>query len=69
MNPGPSLHPLRYVAATLGQMAAMLRDFDMPDSALLLEKAKTDIELRLAADPEQEAPKKRRASFRDPRGT
>jgi len=50
-------------------MAAMLRDFDMPDSALLLEKAKTDIELRLAADPEQEAPKKRRASFRDPRGT
>jgi hypothetical protein len=69
MKSGPSLHPLQYIAATLGQMAAMLRDFDMPDSAQLLEKVKSDIELKLAADPEQETPKKGRSSFRDPRGT
>jgi len=69
MNAEPRLHPLKYIAATLGQMATMLRDFDMPDSALHLEKAKADIEHRLAAHPEQEQPKKRRSSFRDPRGT
>ena len=69
MKSGPSLHPLQYIAATLGQMAAMLRDFDMPDSAQLLEKVKSDIELKLADHPEQEPPKRGRSSSGDPRGT
>jgi len=68
MKPAPTLHPLRYVAATLGQMAQMLRDFDMPDSALLLEKVKDDIEKRLIANPEQEPLAKRKSSSRDLRG-
>ena len=68
MKVAPTLHPLRYVAATLGQMAQMLRDFDMPDSALLLDKAKADIERQLAANPHQEQAVKRRASLRDTRG-
>jgi len=55
--------------ATLGQMAAMLRDFDMPDSAQLLEKVKSDIEQRLVDHPEPETPKRGRSSSRDPRGT
>jgi hypothetical protein len=42
-----SLHPLRYIAEALSQMAATLRDFDMPDSAVLLEKAKSDIQQKL----------------------
>jgi len=64
----PSLHPLRYVAATLGQMGQMLRDFDMPDSALLLEKVKADIEKRLAVNPDHDPVTKRR-SARDTRGS
>jgi len=69
MKSGPRLHPLQYIAATLGQMAAMLRDFDMPDSAQLLEKVKSDIEQRLADHPEPETPRRGRSSSRDPRGT
>jgi len=68
MKAAPTLHPLRYVAATLGQMAQMLRDFDMADSAVLLEKAKADIEKQLAANPHQEPAVKRKASGRDTRG-
>ena len=69
MKSAPTLHPLRYIAATLGQMAQMLRDFDMPDSALLLEKVKADIEKRLAANPDQEPLTKRRSASRDTRGS
>ena len=69
MKAVPTLHPLRYVAATLGQMAQMLRDFDMPDSALLLEKAKADIEKQLAVNPQQEPASKRKPSIRDTRGS
>ena len=34
-----SLHPLKYIAEALSQMAATLRDFGMSESAELLDKA------------------------------
>ena len=50
----PSLHPLKYIAEALSQMAATLRDFGMPESAELLEKAKADINQKLAERPRKE---------------
>jgi hypothetical protein len=38
---------LKYIAEALGQMADMLRDFELPDAARHLQQAKTDIEHRL----------------------
>jgi hypothetical protein len=49
-----SLHPLRYIAEALSQMAATLRDFGMLESAELLEKAKADINQKLAEKPRKE---------------
>jgi len=49
-----SLHPLKYIAEALSQMAATLRDFDMRESAELLEKATTDITQKLAEKPKKE---------------
>ena len=43
-----SLHPLKYIAEALSQMAKTLRDFGMSESAELLEKAKADIDQKLA---------------------
>ena len=48
MNDATTLHPLKYIAEALGQMATTLRDFEMQDSALLLDKAKSDIDSKLA---------------------
>jgi hypothetical protein len=45
-------HPLSYFAVVLSQMTATLKDFDMPATAALLERAKTDIEEQLARDPD-----------------
>ena len=42
---------LKYIAVTLGQMANMLRDFEMIEVANLLETAKVDIEHELAPKP------------------
>ena len=42
-----SLHPLKYIAEALSQMAATLRDFEMQESAQLLDKAKSDIDKKL----------------------
>jgi hypothetical protein len=42
------MHPLKYIAETLSQMARALRDFEMQDSAQLLEKAKSDIDSKLS---------------------
>ena len=53
MTPAKPAHPLSYFAAVLSQMTATLKDFDMPATAALLEKAKTDIEEVLAKDPEK----------------
>ena len=49
-----SPHPLKYIAEALSQMAATLRDFGMPESADLLEKAKADIHGKLAEKPRKE---------------
>jgi hypothetical protein len=46
-------HPLSYFAMVLSQMTATLKDFDMPATAALLERAKADIEEELARDPEK----------------
>jgi hypothetical protein len=43
-----TLHPLKYIAEALGQMATTLRDFEMQESAQLLDKAKSDIDRQLA---------------------
>jgi hypothetical protein len=48
MNDIPTLHPLKYIAEALSQMATTLRDFEMQDSAQLLDKAKSDIDRKLA---------------------
>jgi hypothetical protein len=54
MTPFTTLHPLKYIAETLSQMAATLRDFEMPESAELLDKAKSDIDRKLAERPKKE---------------
>jgi hypothetical protein len=46
-------HPLNYFAVVLSQMTDTLKDFDMPATAALLERAKADIEEELARDPEK----------------
>lgn len=46
-------HPLSYFAVVLSQMTTTLKDFDMPATAALLERAKADIEDELARDPEK----------------
>lgn len=51
MTTAASPDALRYIAVTLGQMADMLRDFDMIEAAKLLETAKVDIEQELAPKP------------------
>ena len=48
MNDISTLHPLKYIAEALGQMATTLRDFEMQDSAQLLDKAKSEIDRKLA---------------------
>lgn len=42
-----TLHPLKYIAEALSQMATTLRDFEMLESAQLLDKAKSDIDQKL----------------------
>ena len=37
-------HPLSYFAEVLSQMTDTLKDFDMRETATLLERAKADIE-------------------------
>jgi len=57
MNPTPTMHPLKYIATALVQMASMLRDFDMPHSAQLLEQVQSDIEAKLAEMPSKKSAK------------
>jgi hypothetical protein len=56
MTPTKPVHPLSYFAVVLSQMTATLKDFDMPQTAALLEKAKADIEDELARDPDKAVP-------------
>ena len=54
MTTPSSQHPLKYIAEALSQMATTLRDFGMSESADLLEKAKADINQKLAEKPRKE---------------
>ena len=49
-----TLHPLTYIAEALAQMATTLRDFEMQEAAQLLDKAKSDIDNKLAEQPKRE---------------
>ena len=53
MTPTKTAHPLSYFAVVLSQMTVTLKDFDMAETAALLEQAKADIEEELAKDPEK----------------
>ena len=44
MNSAKTAHPLSYFAVVLSQMTVTLKDFDMQETAALLEQAKADIE-------------------------
>lgn len=48
-----SLHPLKYIAEALSQMAATLRDFEMQESARLLDEARSDIDKKLSDKPKK----------------
>ena len=50
----PKMHPLKYLADALSQIAATLRDFEMADSADLIDRAKSDIDRKLAKKPKTE---------------
>ena len=53
MKTAKPAHPLSYFAVVLSQMTASLKDFDMPATAALLERARADIEEELARNPEK----------------
>lgn len=42
------MHPLKYLADALAQIASTLRDFEMKDSADLIDRAKSDIDEKLS---------------------
>jgi hypothetical protein len=50
----PKLHPLTYLAEALAQIAATLRDFEMEESADLIDRARSDIDRKLAKKPKSE---------------
>ncbi len=53
MTAAKPAHPLSYFAEVLSQMTGTLKDFDMRETAALLEQARADIEQELARDPEK----------------
>ena len=60
-------HPLSYFAVVLAQMTSTLKDFDMPATAALLERAKADIEEELARDPDKAGVEEERTARRENR--
>jgi hypothetical protein len=60
-------HPLKYFATVLSQMTATLRDFNMYDTAALLEQAKADIEHKLGNDSATISPENQDMHKRDGR--
>jgi hypothetical protein len=65
MTPAKPAHPLSYFAVVLSQMTATLKDFDMLQTAALLERAKADIEEELARNPEKAVSEAGRMSRRE----
>ena len=64
MTAEKTMHPLSYFAEVLSQMTSTLKDFDMQETAALLERAKSDIEKELARDPEKSVAEEARQSER-----
>ena len=64
MTATKTMHPLSYFAEVLAQMTGTLKDFDMQETAALLERAKSDIERELARDPEKSVAEEARRSAR-----
>jgi len=60
-------HALSYFAVLLSDMTSTLRDFEMHDTAALLEQAKSNIEQVLAKDPEKPIAGEARKSVREAR--
>jgi hypothetical protein len=67
MTAAKAAHPLSYFATVLSQMTMTLKDFDMPATAALLERAKADIEEELARDPDKAALEAENKSRRESR--
>ena len=65
MSAAKPAHPLSYFAAVLSQMRDALKDFDMPATAALLERAKADIEEELARNPQKAGSEVRNRSRRE----
>jgi len=60
-------HPLSYFAEVLSQMTDTLKDFDMRETATLLERAKADIERELLKNPEKAVAGEAKISVREHR--
>jgi len=54
MNAVSRVHPLKYLADALSQIAATLRDFELHETAELLDKAQSDIARTLAQNANKE---------------
>jgi hypothetical protein len=53
MNTVSKVHPLKYLADALSQIAATLRDFELNETAELLDRAQSDITHRLAQNTDK----------------
>ena len=47
MTSHPDLRSLNYIAAALKQISVTLRDFELDDTAKLLDRARSDLESKL----------------------
>jgi hypothetical protein len=54
------LHSLNYIVATLGQISVLLRDFELNDTAQLLDAARLDLETKLPLRGERDRGQERR---------
>ena len=54
MNAISKVHPLKYLADALSQIAATLRDFELHETADLLDRARSDITRKLAQNTSKE---------------
>lgn len=67
MTAAKPAHPLSYFAEVLSQMTGTLKDFDMQETAALLDQARSDIEQELARDPEKTVAGEAKKSVREDR--
>ena len=67
MTIAKTAHPLSYFAEVLSQMTGALRDFDMLETAALLELAKSNIEQEVAKYPKKAVAEEAKKSVREDR--